>query len=185
MTLHAISIPKWGLSMEEGTLASWLVAEGTEITAGIEIAEIETTKITNVLESQVAGVLRRQIVAAGEVRRVGALIGVVSDADEDEAAIETFIGEWEARFGAEAESLPSSPEPQSLTLGTRQLRFLRAPSQSAKAAIPVILLHGFGGDHLNWLFNQSVLAEQRDVYALDLPGHGRSSKDVGDGSMDA
>ena len=32
------------------------------------------------------------------------------------------------------------------------------------------------------MFNQAALAEDRPVYAIDLPGHGGSSKDVGDGS---
>ena len=48
-----------------------------------------------------------------------------------------------------------------------------------------MLLHGFGGDLNNWLFNTDRLAERRRVYALDLPGHGESSKDVGAGDLDA
>ena len=47
----------------------------------------------------------------------------------------------------------------------------------------MILIHGFGGDHNNWLFNQDTLAASSLVYALDLPGHGGSSKDVGTGSI--
>ena len=35
---------------------------------------------------------------------------------------------------------------------------------------------------MGWMFNQAELAEDRPVYAIDLPGHGGSSKDVGDGS---
>ena len=48
----------------------------------------------------------------------------------------------------------------------------------------MILVHGFGGDLNNWLFNHEALAGDRAVYALDLPGHGESTKDVGDGSLD-
>jgi pimeloyl-ACP methyl ester carboxylesterase len=40
---------------------------------------------------------------------------------------------------------------------------------------PVLLLvHGLGGSHLNWLSVAPALAEQHRVYALDLPGFGRS-----------
>ena len=47
-----------------------------------------------------------------------------------------------------------------------------------------MLVHGFGGDKNSWLFVQQPLAEDRAVTALDLPGHGASDKDVGDGSLD-
>ena len=47
----------------------------------------------------------------------------------------------------------------------------------------VILLHGFGGDLNNWLFNHPALSENHSVYAFDLLGHGGSSKEVGDGSI--
>src|SRR5205823_13041817 len=39
----------------------------------------------------------------------------------------------------------------------------------------VVLLHGFGGDLDNWLFNVGPLAAMADVVALDLPGHGESA----------
>ena len=38
------------------------------------------------------------------------------------------------------------------------------------------VIHGFGGDLQNWQFNQPDLAANRKVYAIDLPGHGASSK---------
>ncbi len=177
MTLHAIQVPKWGLAMEEGTLTSWLVDEGATISAGEEIAEIETSKIANVLESQVTGTLRRQVAAEGDLKPVGALIGVVSDAEEDETAIDAFIADIEARFETEEKDVNSAPTPQQVSVNDRTLRFLKV---EGGADVPILLLHGFGGDYLNWMFNQAVLASGRDVYALDLPGHGASSKDVGD-----
>ena len=47
----------------------------------------------------------------------------------------------------------------------------------------VLLVHGYGGDRNSWLFLHEPLAARYRVYALDLPGHGTSSKDVGDGSV--
>jgi pyruvate dehydrogenase E2 component (dihydrolipoamide acetyltransferase) len=50
----------------------------------------------------------------------------------------------------------------------------------------VVLVHGFGGDKNSWLFLQEPLAAGgpgRTVHALDLPGHGASGKDVGEGSL--
>jgi pyruvate dehydrogenase E2 component (dihydrolipoamide acetyltransferase) len=184
MTLHAISVPKWGLAMEEGTLATWLVAEGTSVAPGQEIAEIETSKIANVLEAQVAGVLRRRLAAEGDVRATGALIGVIADADEDEAEIDAFVADYESRLEAEEEKGVSAPVPESIEVGGHAFRFLRAAAKSDDPAAPIVLIHGFGGDLLNWMFNQAELASDRDVYAIDLPGHGGSSKHVGGGSID-
>ncbi len=43
---------------------------------------------------------------------------------------------------------------------------------------PIVLIHGFGGDLTNWQFNQPALAERREVIAIDLPGHGGSTKEL-------
>lgn len=74
--IQPIVMPKWGLAMAEGTLVGWSVGEGSDIQKGDEIAEIETTKITNVFESPVSGVLRRQITKGGEIVPVLSLIHI-------------------------------------------------------------------------------------------------------------
>lgn len=49
----------------------------------------------------------------------------------------------------------------------------------------VLLVHGFGGNLGNWSLNQSALADSgRTVAALDLPGHGESSKTLASGSLE-
>ena len=48
----------------------------------------------------------------------------------------------------------------------------------------LLLIHGFGGDLNNWLFNHEALAASRAVYAIDLPGHGASTKVTGAASLD-
>lgn len=47
-----------------------------------------------------------------------------------------------------------------------------------------MLLHGFAGDLLTWQFNLSAIAADRRTVAVDLPGHGCSTADVGDGRLD-
>ncbi len=49
-TITPIVMPKWGLSMKEGTVNAWLVDEGTEITVGLPILDVETDKIANAVE---------------------------------------------------------------------------------------------------------------------------------------
>jgi pyruvate dehydrogenase E2 component (dihydrolipoamide acetyltransferase) len=47
----------------------------------------------------------------------------------------------------------------------------------------VVLIHGFSGDMNNWLFNLDALSAAAPVIAIDLPGHGGSTKAVGDGGL--
>ena len=75
--LTAITIPKWGLSMDEGTVVSWLIEEGDTVTPGSGIAEIESSKLVNTLESHVAGVVYRRVAEQDETLPVGALLAVV------------------------------------------------------------------------------------------------------------
>jgi pyruvate dehydrogenase E2 component (dihydrolipoamide acetyltransferase) len=45
-----------------------------------------------------------------------------------------------------------------------------------------LLIHGFGSDRLSWLATTPALFPLVKVHVLDLPGHGESGTDVGDGS---
>jgi pyruvate dehydrogenase E2 component (dihydrolipoamide acetyltransferase) len=49
----------------------------------------------------------------------------------------------------------------------------------------MVFLHGFGADLNSWMFNQPALTEDRRTIALDLPGHGGSTKEVGAGDLAA
>ncbi|MCG8692951.1 MAG: acetoin dehydrogenase dihydrolipoyllysine-residue acetyltransferase subunit [Minwuiales bacterium] len=182
--IQAVTMPKWGLAMTEGMVAAWHVEEGSEIAAGDEILDIETTKITNAFEAPAAGVLRRQVVAEGETVPVGALLAVVAGADLSDADIDAFIADFEANFDAEAAAAAEGggPEPEVVEAGGRRLRYLKAGDGDAT---PTLLLHGFGGDFNSWMFNQPALAQDRAVFALDLPGHGGSEKEVGPGDVAA
>ena len=62
----------------------------------------------------------------------------------------------------------------------RPIRYRRLGSGSAT---PIVMVHGFAGELLTWAANQGPLAADRPVYALDLPGHGGSSMDLGAGSV--
>jgi len=182
--IHTIVMPKWGLAMQEGMLASWHVAEGQDVEKGQEIADIETSKIANVFESPVSGKLRRRLVEPGETVPVGALLAVVADTSVADAEIDAFISDFQAKF-AESQTASASakgPEPEFVELDGRRLRYLKMGDAGGD---PVIFLHGYGADLNNWLFNQPAVAEKRTTYALDLPGHGGSSREVGEGTIHA
>ena len=178
-----IVMPKWGLAMQEGMLAAWHVAEGQEVSKGQEIADIETSKIANAFESPVSGPLRRRLVGEGETVPVGALLAVVADASIADDAIDAFVADFQASFAESAAAAEASgPEPEFVEAGGRRLRYLKIGDGAGPA---VVFIHGFGGDLNNWLFNQPALAESHTTYALDLPGHGGSTKEVGDGDVGA
>jgi len=181
--IQPIVMPKWGLAMQEGMLAKWHVEEGAALEKGQEIADIETSKIANIFESPTSGKLRRRVAGEGETVPVGALLAVLAEDSVDDAAIDAFIEEFQARFEAEAAEIQEAgPEPETVDAGGRRIRYLKMGEAEGP---PVLLLHGFGGDLLTWMFNQEPLAEQHTTYALELPGHGGSTKDVGEGSVTA
>lgn len=179
--IDVIVMPKWGLAMQEGMLSAWHVEEGQEISKGQEIMDIETSKIANVFENPVEGTLRRKVVQDGETVPVGALLGVCAPASVADDAIGSFIDEFQASFAAAAEAaVQTGPEPQTVEAGGRRIRYLEMGDASGPA---VLFIHGFGGDLNNWLFNQEALAENHKTYAIDLPGHGGSTKEVGEGDI--
>jgi pyruvate dehydrogenase E2 component (dihydrolipoamide acetyltransferase) len=183
--VQPIVMPKWGLAMQEGMLAAWHVEEGQVLAKGQEIMDIETSKIANVFESPVSGKLRRKVVEAGETLPVGALLGVVADESVPEAAVDAFVAEFQAKFAeqmAASAAASGGPEPAYVEVEGRRLRYLELGEAEG---VPVVFIHGYGGDLNNWLFNQPALAEKHKTYAVDLPGHGGSSKEVGTGTVQA
>lgn len=180
----SITMPKFGLSMTEGKVAAWLVEEGQPVKRGTEIADIETTKITNAFESPVEGVMRRRIADIGIDLPVGALIAVFADESVSDADIDSFVDQQRAEFAANSAATAASgaaQEPKKVAVGDGEIRYLETGNPDGSVAV---LVHGFGGDLNNWLFTQPALAESHRVIAIDLPGHGGSSKNLSSGTIE-
>ncbi len=86
-----LSLPKWGLLMTEGTVAAWRAPVGAHLAAGDPVADIESEKIVNELAAHEPGILRRQLIQAGETCAVGTLIGVVTEGDVSDAEVDAFL----------------------------------------------------------------------------------------------
>ncbi|MEZ5924303.1 MAG: acetoin dehydrogenase dihydrolipoyllysine-residue acetyltransferase subunit [Hyphomicrobiaceae bacterium] len=170
--IHAVTMPRWGMVMTEGQVSGWLANEGAEVHSGQEVVEIETTKITNVMEAAASGVLRRQVAQPGTVAPCGAIIGVIAAPDVPEAEIDAFVAEFQSRFEVSAEAHDTGPKARIVEAGAHRLNVL---SLGEGGGTPIVLVHGFGGDMSSWMFNQAELAQGRIVHALDLPAHGGSS----------
>ncbi|QHQ34567.1 pyruvate dehydrogenase complex dihydrolipoamide acetyltransferase [Algicella marina] len=88
MTINLL-MPALSPTMEEGTLAKWLVKEGDEIASGDVIAEIETDKATMEFEAVDEGRMGKIVVAEGtEGVKVNDLIAVLLEEGEDASAAE-------------------------------------------------------------------------------------------------
>lgn len=179
-TITPVTMPKWGLSMQEGKVVAWLTPVGTQVAAGDPLLDIETEKIANTFEALDAGLLRRQVAQADDVLPIGALLGVLAPDSVSDAEIDAFITEFQANFVPSApEEGEGGPDFRWVDCEGLRLRFVKA----GEGGPAVILIHGFGGDLGNWLFTQGPLATGAEVFALDLPGHGESGKAVRDGSV--
>jgi pyruvate dehydrogenase E2 component (dihydrolipoamide acetyltransferase) len=171
-------MPKWGLSMREGILVDWLVDEGAEIAVGDEIMEVETDKIASAVEAADAGILRRRVAAAGETYPVRALLGVLAPEAVGDDEIDSYIAAYEVPADEE-DGEDTASQYEFVDTAAGRLRYARRGDDG-----PVlVLIHGFGGDLDNWLFNIDALAQRARVFALDLPGHGQSTKQLGDPSL--
>jgi pyruvate dehydrogenase E1 component beta subunit len=79
-----IKMPALSPTMEEGTLAKWLVKEGDEVVSGTILAEIETDKATMEFEAVDEGTIAKILVAEGtDEVKVGTVIAILAGEGED------------------------------------------------------------------------------------------------------
>ncbi len=175
-----VTMPKWGLSMQLGKVTGWIVAEGDEIKVGDDLADIETEKITGTLEASDAGTVRRIIAMVGEDVPVSGTIALIAPAGVTDDDLDAAVSQARAVIDAGVpDDAAGEPVQQTADVGGRKISYAGAGEDGDV----VLLIHGYGGDRNSWLFVQEPLAARYRVYALDLPGHGTSAKDVGDGSI--
>lgn len=73
---------------------------------------------------------------------------------------------------------------QSATLADgRVLRYRRMGAGGGSPVDPIVMVHGFAGELLTWAGCQVQLSARHPTFALDLPGHGGSSSDLGSGGV--
>lgn len=100
-----VIMPRLSDSMEEGTILRWLVADGSEVQRGQELAEIETDKASMVYEADASGILR--IVALeGDTLPVGAPIAQLLEPGEQPAPVPATNGK-----ATHVNAAPQVPQP--------------------------------------------------------------------------
>ncbi len=79
--IHKMPCPKLGWTMEKGKIISWMKKEGSEVTKGEEILELETDKVTLKVEAPETGILVRLLVKEGESVPVNHTIALIAPRD--------------------------------------------------------------------------------------------------------
>lgn len=191
--IKTLEIPKWGLSMEEGTIAQWLIQEGEQFSKGQEICEIETTKIINVLEAPFASTLRKIIANNGDTLVVGGVIAVCADADVSDADIDAYVQSLGQNHQAEHSAEPEPQTPQQPRLESiknqppanveksskaeaPQKTTLQPNSSNQKFVIPEAL-QGFNDSESHFSTPHALkLAKEHNVNLAAITGSGREGR---------
>src|SRR5438132_10939892 len=137
--ITAITMPKWGRTMTEGKVLGWLKREGDAVSASDELLEIETTKITNVMEAGETGTLRRIVATAGATLPIGGLLAVLAPAEAPEAEIDAFVATYSVVEPEADEKIEAASTPREIEVDGRRLRYLELGEGDG---VPVLLVHG-------------------------------------------
>ncbi len=132
-----IKMPALSPTMEEGTLAKWLIKEGDEVSAGDVMAEIETDKATMEFEAVDEGVVASILVEEGtENVQVGTVIAMLAEEGEDvEAAKSATPSGDTAPEPAKTEEKPVEPAPAPAPVPPPSSALAPAPSPSGDRII--------------------------------------------------
>ena len=176
-----ITMPKWGLTMKEGTVVTWLKNVGDYITKGDNIVEIETEKVLNEFECPMSGILLKKIVEQNTKLSVGSLIAVLGKENLEESIIDKFVEEFHTNFlNQQTFEEKENDLNKIIIINNIEINYLNIGDTNHKN---LLFIHGFGGDLKNWMFNQEELSKNFNTYAIDLPGHGMSNKQITEGSI--
>ena len=148
-----LKMPALSPTMEEGTLAKWLVKEGDAVAAGDVMAEIETDKATMEFEAVDEGTIAKILVAEGtDGVKVGTVIALIAEEGEDVSVT------------APAPVPPEAPKPA-------------APApEPAPAPAPVAKAEAGGRTRASPLARR--LAEQKGIALSSLKGSGPGGRIV-------
>lgn len=122
-----LKMPALSPTMEEGTLAKWLVKSGDTVKSGDILAEIETDKATMEFEAVDEGVIAAILVAEGTE---GVKVGT---------AIATMSGEGEQEASAQPAQVPAAPAP------TKAEPAAEVPAVAAPAETPIVMPEAASG----------------------------------------
>ena len=112
-----VKMPKQGLQMTEGTILKWFVSEGQNISQGEPLFEVETDKLTLVVDSELSGTVLKLLAGVGDAVPVMDPIAVIGAAGED---ISGLLPQKGQETGSSPEAIrASAPAPAAVSPETR------------------------------------------------------------------
>lgn len=145
-----IKMPALSPTMEEGTLAKWLVSVGDSVSSGDIMAEIETDKATMEFEAVDEGVLAAIVVEGGsENVAVGSVIAMLAEDGEDVSDVSAPIADATPAqkptpTPSPAPAPTSSASPAAATASSRVLASPLAKRMAAQKGIDLATVRGSG-----------------------------------------
>ncbi|BAV63827.1 pyruvate dehydrogenase complex dihydrolipoamide acetyltransferase [Sphingobium cloacae] len=162
-----IQMPALSPTMEEGTLAKWLVKEGDTVSSGDLLAEIETDKATMEFEAVDEGTIAKILVSEGaEGVKVGTVIAILAEEGEDVAEA--------AKGGGETPSAPAEPKPEAAPQKAESAS-AAAPSSSPE---PKVAESSGQGDRVKASPLARRLAQEKGVDLASVSGSGPNGRIV-------
>lgn len=165
-----IKMPALSPTMEEGTLAKWLVKEGDTVSSGDLMAEIETDKATMEFEAVDEGVIAKILVAEGTDNvKVGTVIAILAEEGEDASAAASSGGEAKAEVPKE-EAKAEAPKQEAKTEALKD----EPKAEASKAATPTPA----SGDRVKASPLARRIAAEKNIDLASLSGSGPNGRVV-------
>ena len=161
-----IQMPALSPTMEEGTLAKWLVKEGDSVSSGDLLAEIETDKATMEFEAVDEGVIAKILVSEGsEGVKVGTVIAIIAEEGEDVA---------DAASGSS--DAPAPKAEASTDAAPKAAEDAQAPKAEAPSEKPEPATATASGDRIKASPLARRLAEAKGIDLASVKGSGTNGR---------
>lgn len=176
-----VTMPKFGLTMHEGTVQRFFKALGEDVRQGEPLYEVETEKVLYEVEAPASGILAIALVEDGATVDCGAMVAIIAEPGEDLGQLKAHYGDGAAPSAAQpkpaSSALPSQPatreaSPASKPAGRRPVSPV-ARKLAAEAGIDIDKVQGTGpGGRVT---REDVERAVREGIAADAPSAGASA----------
>ena len=127
-----VAMPKFGLTMHEGTVQRYFKVVGESVTAGEPLYEVETEKVLYEVEAPSAGIVAAWLVEEGATVECGVAVAVLAEAGEDLAVV---TGRYANRVSSNGASM--APERPARERATSSASVSAHAGSSRRAVSPV------------------------------------------------